>query len=157
MRASHRRQVTTPHAVRRWRATAILIAVALAGAGCAAVKDKAHEAENPPAEVQEIAGSELSRITVTEQAAGRLGIRTEPVRAGAGTRLSVPHAAVVYGADGAAWVYTTPQTRVYVRQSIAVERVDGDTAVLTAGPPAGTAIVTTGAAELFGTELGIGK
>jgi hypothetical protein len=35
--------------------------------------------------------------------------------------------------------------------------VDGDTAVLTAGPPAGTEVVTGGASELSGAEVGVGE
>lgn len=35
--------------------------------------------------------------------------------------------------------------------------IDGDLAVLSHVPPAGTQIVTVGAAELFGTEFGVGK
>jgi len=43
------------------------------------------------------------------------------------------------------------------KYGISVEFIDGDRAVLSEGPPAGTEVVTDGAAELFGAELGIGK
>jgi hypothetical protein len=33
----------------------------------------------------------------------------------------------------------------------------GESAVLDQGPPTGTRVVTAGAAELFGTEFGVGK
>jgi hypothetical protein len=38
-----------------------------------------------------------------------------------------------------------------------VQGANGDQAVLTQGPPAGTTIVSTGAVELYGTELGLGE
>jgi hypothetical protein len=36
-------------------------------------------------------------------------------------------------------------------------RVEGGVVTATVGPPAGTTIVTVGAAELFGTEFGTAK
>ena len=36
------------------------------------------------------------------------------------------------------------------------DSIQGDLAVLAAGPPVGATVVTAGAAELFGTEFGVG-
>ena len=36
-----------------------------------------------------------------------------------------------------------------------MDRVDGDTAYLLAGPAAGTKVVTVGVPELFGAEYGV--
>ena len=68
-------------------------------------------------------------------------------------KLTVPYGAILYDSSGKAWVYTNPEPLVYVRQSITVQRINGDVAVLTDGPPAGTVVVTTGAEELLGTEF----
>jgi hypothetical protein len=68
----------------------------------------------------------------------------------------IPYAAVLYDIDGKEWVYTSPEPLVYVRAPIVVDYIDGDLAVLSDGPPAGTEIVTAGASELFGAEAGIG-
>ena len=68
-------------------------------------------------------------------------------------KLTVPYGAILYDSSGKAWVYTNPEPRVYVRQSITVQRINGDVAVLTDGPAAGTVVVTTGAEELLGTEF----
>jgi hypothetical protein len=38
---------------------------------------------------------------------------------------------------------------------VTVRQVDGDVVTLSAGPPAGTEVVTVGAIELWGAELGI--
>ena len=74
-----------------------------------------------------------------------------------GPQLVIPYAAVLYDLHGETWVYTNPEPLVFVRQPITVDFVDGDRAVLLDGPPAGTAIVTVGAPELFGADTGVGK
>ena len=71
--------------------------------------------------------------------------------------LVVPRAAVLYDAFGGTWVYEARDAGIFVRQRIALVDMVGDTAVLRQGPSAGTRVVTTGAAELFGTEFGVGK
>jgi hypothetical protein len=38
---------------------------------------------------------------------------------------------------------------------VTIKQVDGDAVTLSAGPPAGTEVVTVGAVELWGAELGI--
>ena len=43
----------------------------------------------------------------------------------------------------------------YQRKPITVTEIDGAVAQLSAGPPAGSAVVTVGAAELLGTEYNI--
>ena len=69
----------------------------------------------------------------------------------------VPWSAVVYDFDGGAWVYETTAPHVFVRRRVQVRRVEGDLAVLSSGPAAGASVVSQGAAELLGTELGNGK
>ena len=128
-----------------------------------------------PAHVEHIDGTELSRVTLTAKAAERLDIKTAMVReapvarsggaasvreaqmTSSGSRREVvPYAAVLYDARGDTWVYTSPEPLVFVRHRITIEYIAGDLAVLADGPPVGTAVVTVGAAELFGTEFEIG-
>jgi hypothetical protein len=45
--------------------------------------------------------------------------------------------------------------KTYERKPITVTEIDGTTALLSAGPAVGTAVVTVGAAELLGTEYDI--
>ncbi|MBI5801393.1 MAG: efflux RND transporter periplasmic adaptor subunit [Verrucomicrobia bacterium] len=73
------------------------------------------------------------------------------------TNLVVPWTAVLHDIHGGQWVYeqTAPQT--FVRRRVTVERVAGKDAVLASGPGVGAKLVTGGAVELFGTELGTGK
>jgi hypothetical protein len=58
---------------------------------------------------------------------------------------------------GGAWVYENIQTNKYVRQRVELRYVLGELAVLSRGPAVGAKIVSAGAAELFGTEFGVGK
>jgi multidrug efflux pump subunit AcrA (membrane-fusion protein) len=71
-------------------------------------------------------------------------------------RLTVPYSAVIYDPRGDAWVYTNSEPLVYVRHRIKVDYIEGDLAVLSDGPPPGTAVVMAGAAQLFGAEIKVG-
>ena len=126
--------------------------VILAGCGSAT------PAEVPPAKVTPIAGSQVQRLQLTGQAIKRLGIVVQPVRAAkvqAGAREVIPYSAVVYDTDGSTWTYANTAARTYVRQPITVAAIQGNIAVLSAGPPVGTEVVTVGSAELLGTEYDI--
>jgi hypothetical protein len=138
----------------RWAAAGLLVG-GLVLSGCSDTAEA--ESELPsPAKVEAIAGSQLSRLTLEARAIERVGIKTEPAKdSGAQGRKVVPYAAVIYDATGGTWVYTNPEPRVYLRQAIKVESIAAGQAVLSAGPAAGTAVVTVGAAELYGTELGV--
>ena len=72
-------------------------------------------------------------------------------------RKIIPYAAVLYDAKGQTWVYTNPEQLVFTRQPIHIDTIMGDEAFLVDGPPVGTAVVTVGGAELYGTEFGVGK
>lgn len=142
--------------VGRRRMATTLLALLLSGfgvllTGCAEpVAEAASGAE--PAQMEPVTGTEFKKITLTQRAVERLGLATAQV-AGSESALTVPYAAVLYDADGGTWVYTNPEPLVYLRAKITVDRIDGDTAALTEGPPAGTTVVTLGAAELFGAEF----
>ena len=99
--------------------------------------------------------SGLKQLTLSARAAERLGVETAPV-AGSGSLLTVPYAAVIYDAQGDTWSYVSAEPLVFLRAQITVDEIDGDTAVLSAGPAIGTSVVTTGAAELYGAEIGVG-
>jgi len=142
----------------RW-IVSVLIVAALSLAACGG-STSADDETSAPAVLEQIEGSDLMRITLTEEAASRLDIQTATVQegqeAGSSTQLTtIPYAAVLYDPDGVTFTYTSPEPLVFVRQSITVDRIDGDLAFLTDGPPTGTAVVVVGAAELYGTELGI--
>jgi membrane fusion protein, heavy metal efflux system len=71
--------------------------------------------------------------------------------------LVVPWSAVTHDINGGAWVYENVAPQQYARRRVEVRRVVGSLAVLARGPAVGAKVVTTGVAELFGTEFGTGK
>lgn len=139
----------------RWVLVLVIVA-ALPLSACGGGSEPVSVSE--PATVEHLEGSEFSRVTLSARAADRLGIETASVRdapsgSGGAARKVVPYAAVLYGTDGATWVYTNPERLVFVRDRIEVDYIEGNRAVLTDGPSPGTAVVTVGAAELLGTEF----
>jgi hypothetical protein len=82
-------------------------------------------------------------------------LRVQLAQKGGGQKETVPYSSVIYWIDGGAWVYTQVAPLTFVRAPIVIDEVDGDTAVLTSGPPAGTRIVSVGGEELLGTEFQI--
>ncbi len=71
--------------------------------------------------------------------------------------LVVPFSAVVHDVQGGAWVYERTAPQSYTRRRVQMQRVVGEFAALASGVKPGANIVTTGVAELFGTEFGAGK
>jgi hypothetical protein len=115
--------------------------------------------EHEPATLEPISGSELHRVVLQAEAAKRLDIHTamvHDVEFAREQRKIVPYAAVLYDAQGTPWAYTNPEPLTFVRTRIGVDYVDGDVAVLSAGPPSGARVVTVGVAELWGVETGVG-
>lgn len=119
-------------------------------------------AASEPADVTPVKGTDVSDVKLTAQAARRVGIRTVPVaavtvhsRGRNRVEKTIPYSAVLYEADGKTYAYTNPRPLVYRRALIRVADIRGGRALLTAGPPVGTAVVSVGAPELFGTEFGV--
>jgi hypothetical protein len=105
-----------------------------------------------PAELEPIKGTDVHRVIVDAEGVERAGIQTAPIRQnGQGTVM--PHSALIYDAEGHTYTYTSPEPRTYVRQKIVIDHVDGDSVMLSDGPPAGTEVVTVGAAFVYGTEF----
>jgi hypothetical protein len=105
-----------------------------------------------PAELEPIKGTDVHRVIFDAEAAKRVGLKTAPIRQnGEGT--VIPYDAVIYLSDGKTYTYTAPEPLTYVRQEINIDHVVGDSAMLSDGPPAGTEVVTVGAAEVYGTEF----
>jgi hypothetical protein len=138
---------------RRRRMTGLLIIAGLLLSACAAVPDE-EETLHEPATLEPIGGSDVSRVTLTEEAAVRLDIQVDHVLV-AGSATTIPYAAVFYTATGDTWTYTNPEPLTFVRVPIVVDHIRGDRVFLTDGPPSGMEVVTQGAAELYGTETGV--
>ena len=133
---------------------AVLLVVAGLGAttlsACSGVTEE-EAGGDEAASVEPIKETDYNTITLSTEAAERLGIETATVSERHGRKV-VPYAAVSYTPNGGAFVYTSPADRTYVRRPIEVETIRGRDAILSKGPPAGTAVVTVGSPELFGAE-----
>ena len=105
-----------------------------------------------PAKLEPIKGTDVNRVILDAEGAERVGLQTAPIRQnGQGT--VIPYSAVIYDADGETFTYTAPEPLTYVRQKIIIDNVVGDSVMLSDGPPAGTEVVTVGAAEVYGSEF----
>jgi hypothetical protein len=139
----------------RWTLGVLVLAAVVAvvvSLGSSASQDGTDAGDTGPAQVEPIEGTDLSRVRLSEQAARRLGIRTAAVARRGATGTVIPYDAVLYAADGSTFTYTSPEPLVFVRRPISVRDISGSRALLSSGPPAGTAVVTVGSQELFGTE-----
>jgi hypothetical protein len=139
---------------KRWIAVAVVVAglavVALAVRdGGSGTEESAAESE--PAAIEPIKGSDVKQVKLSADAARRLGIETARVSADT----VIPAAAVLYDASGATFTYISPEPLVFMRNPITVDRIERGQAMLSKGPPAGTAVVTVGSQELFGAEYGV--
>ncbi len=108
-----------------------------------------------PAEVKKIEGSNLSSVTLTEQAMKRLDVQTDQARAEGG-KIVVPYSALIYDPKGQTWIYTSPAPRTFVRHRVDIDRIVGNSVILNDGPPAGTVVASVAVAEIYGTELKVG-
>jgi len=139
----------------RWTAV-VALGACLALSGCKNGTDTAAaEEDSGPAKVEHMEGNEPARVTLTEDAIKRIDVQTAAVRqmeVDGTMRVVIPYAAVLYDTGGDTWTYVSPETGVYVRTHITIDRIDGDMAVLVNGPALGSAVVIVGAAELFGSE-----
>jgi hypothetical protein len=111
--------------------------------------------ETPPARVDPIGTTGINRVTLTAEAANRLGIETAPVtgRVVDGRRRTViPYSALMYDVDGATWVYKRLAPLVFARHRVTIATIEGKQAIVSSGPKIGVRVVTVGASELFGSE-----
>ena len=136
---------------------AALVVVALALTGCSDTSAQDEGGPTDVATVEPIEGSDVARVTLSEDAARRLDISTAPITelGGRTARTAMPYAAVLYDEDGEAFTFTNPARLTYVETPITVDHVAGGRAVLKRGPKVGTPVVTVGSAELLGTAHGV--
>ena len=140
----------------RW----ILLALVIAGLQLSACGSASKTQKIQPFKLEAVEGTELKRVVLTAKAAERLDLQTVPVGSqlvNGSERKVIPYGAVLYDVQGGTWAYVSPEPLVFVREAIEIESLNGSTAVLTQGPELGTPVVTVGAAELYGAELGVSK
>jgi hypothetical protein len=135
----------------------VLIAAGVSLSACGEAStgyDYETASHHEPAKLEPIKGTDVQRVIFDAVAAKRVGLQTAPIRQN-GEEKIMPYSAVIYDPEGNSYAYTAPEPLTFVRKEIEIDRVDGDSAMLAAGPPAGTKVVTVGAAEVYGTEFEI--
>jgi hypothetical protein len=134
----------------------LLITAGVSLSACSEAPGSSYSSESAshhePAKLEPIKGTDVKRVIFSAEGAKRVGLQTAQVR-GDDQRKVIPYEAVIYDPEGNTFTYTSPEPLVYVREKVKVDHVDGDRVVLSEGPPAGTEIVTVGAAEVYGTEF----
>jgi hypothetical protein len=140
---------------RQRRATAcavpLLVAVVLTLGGCTEVETETATGYEP-SKIEPVEGTDLMRVTFTDEGAKRVGLQTGTVGR-RGKQRVVPYAALLYAPDGTTYVYTSSKPLQYLREQVKVDRIKGDRVFLADGPPVGSEVVTVGATEVYGTEL----
>ncbi|HYM59068.1 MAG TPA: hypothetical protein VES79_13980 [Solirubrobacteraceae bacterium] len=149
----------SPKLTPEWRprllpAGLVLVIGALGLSACTEV-ESADVSGYEPSKLEEVKGTDAKRVTFTAEGARRTGLQTAALR-DSGKRTVAPYAALIYDGEGKTFVYTSPQPLSFMRAAVKVDRIDADRVLMSAGPPAGTQVVTVGAAEVYGTELEIG-
>ncbi|MEY9872803.1 hypothetical protein ABH931_002280 [Streptacidiphilus sp. MAP12-33] len=149
----------------RVRVLAVLVA-ALATASLTACgpKDQTPAAYTPatlrplPSATATLPGyGHVQTVVLTPLAEQRVRLRTVVSLPGTGGETDVPITAIIYDPEGVPWVYVPDGGHAYTRHAVTIARYTGDTVALSAGPAAGTPVVVVGAAELLGTEYGVGE
>lgn len=91
-------------------------------------------------------------VTLTQHGADQIGIRTEPVK-GSAKLSELPYAALLYGADGTTFVYTSPKALTFHYEEITLEKIVGEKIYFTKGPKVGTQVVTRGVPQVHGADI----
>ncbi|WP_295657415.1 hypothetical protein [uncultured Nocardioides sp.] len=137
-------------------ATLVLLAATwwAAGSGQGEPVEPSHDT---PATVEHIGHGDFSWVTLTPDAARRVGLEVAAVPEGA-EPVTVPYSAVVHAADGTTWVYGTEDedSLRFRRYPVEVRAVAGDRAMLSEAPPPGTFVAGVGSALLHGSEFEVG-
>jgi hypothetical protein len=160
--------MTTSTGARLGRLAVVLLIAGVALAVAFGVSQMAYPTVSAYPDTNEEAGrvevddaTRTARVILSADAARRIGLRLAPVARAAGAagpaRLTIPAAAVFYDPAGDTWAYVASRPLVFARQRVTVVSIHDGVALLSAGPPAGSQVVTVGAAELYGTEVGVGE
>src|SRR5687767_3333666 len=108
--------------------TWVLIGALLPGLVVAGCSELAELPAEEAIHIEELE-SGLKTLTLSARAAERLGIETADAE-DAGTQTVVPYASVIYDAQGATWAYVAVEPLSFERESIVVESISGEDALL---------------------------
>jgi hypothetical protein len=139
---------------RRRRLAAGLAVLALTMTACSEVETPSGDDDYHPATVDSADPSAPPAVKFTEDAVQRVELLTSIVTGSTGN-LIVDYDALIYDKKGLPWVYAVTEPLTFMRVEVKVKQVVGNKVTLSEGPPPGTRVVTQGATEVYGAELGM--
>jgi hypothetical protein len=114
-----------------------------------------------PARVETRFGEKIPYVVLTPEAEIRLGIvvvKMEKCQSIHGkSTCSLPVSSILYDETGRNWVYLRKGNQTYHRVEVELLKVDGKSAFVSSQSSGDALVVSVGAAELLGTESGVGK
>ena len=117
----------------RWFVVLVIVAALGAMQLSACAETPAEGEGEEPASVEPIKGTDYNTITLSGDAAERIGLETAKVRTESGRKV-IPFDAVSYTPNGGTFTYASTDELTFVRRPITVTRVKGDEAILSRGP-----------------------
>jgi hypothetical protein len=147
--------VPSPRARQAAQTLLLLLVAGFLLSGCRQIEEVS-AATYQPAKVTEVANHDVKRVQFTATGAEQVDLQTQTARR-EGQYTVVPHTALIYDGQGVPWVYTVTAPLTFLRAKVVVDRVVGDRALLSSGLAAGAEVVTVGATQVYGAELGIGE
>lgn len=134
----------------------LLLAMSIVNNACS--KHSSPHQKIQPAKVEKPTDSSgTPKVTLTSEARGRLGIESRLFSKDQNGRISIPVSSLIYDTKGTAWVFVEIAPSEFHREQIRVLRTLGNQIQIESMLTDSTPIVTQGAAELNGTESGVGK
>lgn len=101
--------------------------------------------------------SRLARVTLKPEAKARLAIKSETFQKNADGKRTIPVSALIYDTGGVSWVFVETAPAEFHREQIRVLRTQRNQIQVESNFDDSIAVVIQGAAELSGTESGVGK
>ena len=138
----------------RFGLTLAVLATTLVPAACAGASPEEEEEvelfQTKLEELKDYPGH--NSVTFSKKGVVRADVRTTPVAEGDG-HSELPDAALLYNADGSAFVYTATGPRTYRYTPITLQKVVGTTLYFIDGPEPGTPVVTSGVPQVHGADI----
>ena len=133
----------------------IVILLALIGNGC--IRHSSY-LKIPAARVGSTSPTQpIPKITLTAEARQRLGIISENFPKDRKGKTTIPLSSLIYDTHGIAWVFVETAPLEFLREPIQVLDTHGNQIQIQSSLNDSSRIVIQGAAELMGTESGVGK
>lgn len=118
--------------------------------------EHAKEKKIAPAKVDAGEAGALPTVVLTPEAENRIGVSVLKAET-SGVSAKIATSAIIYDLNGKTWVYVRKNNQSYIRVHVELKQISEKTAWVQSDALANADVVVRGAAELYGTEHGVGK